>query len=105
MAQWDVFTNPSSRMREQIPYVVVLQSDLLAALNTRMVAPLARNAPASPGIPARLMPMLQVGADQLVLLPHEAAPIDARSLRQPVASLREESHRIIDALDTVVSGV
>lgn len=105
MAQWDVFVNPSPRMREQIPYLVVLQSDLLAALGTRLVAPLARNAPASPGMPVRLMPQVQVGGEGLVLLPHEAAPIDARSLRQPVDSLRTQAHRIIDALDTVVSGV
>lgn len=105
MAQWDVFVNPSPRMRELIPYLVVLQSDLLSALNTRLVAPLARNAPLSPGMPARLMPHLQVGEEDLVLLPHEAAPIDARSLRQPIGSLRDQAHRIIDALDTVVSGV
>lgn len=92
-------------MREVIPFVVVLQSDLLSALSTRLVAPLARDAPAANGVPARLMPIVHIGADVLVLLPHEAAPIDARGLRQTVGNLREQSHRIIDALDTVVGGV
>ena len=54
MAQWDVFANPSPRMRQVLPYVVVLQSDLLSGLGTRLVAPLARQLPTQPGITARL---------------------------------------------------
>ena len=36
---------------------------------------------------------------------HEAGTLFARGLGRPVASLRAESHRIIDAMDAVVSGV
>jgi toxin CcdB len=39
--QFDVYQNPSPRMREQYPYVVDIQSDLLGSLATRMVVPLA----------------------------------------------------------------
>ena len=41
MAQYDVFSNPSRSSTEGIPYVVVIQSDLLDALPTRMTVPLA----------------------------------------------------------------
>jgi len=39
--QFDIYRNPSSRMREQYPFVVDVQSDLLGSLATRMVVPLA----------------------------------------------------------------
>jgi toxin CcdB len=41
VAQYDVYTNPSESADKGIPYVVVLQSDLLDALATRLVMPLA----------------------------------------------------------------
>jgi len=42
VAQFDVFANPSESADKGIPYVVVLQSDLLDALATRLVMPLAK---------------------------------------------------------------
>ncbi len=39
--QFDVFENPSPRMRDVYPYVVDVQSDLLSSLATRMVVPMA----------------------------------------------------------------
>jgi toxin CcdB len=41
MAQFDVYANPSESAAHGIPYVVVVQSDLLDALATRMTMPLA----------------------------------------------------------------
>ena len=35
--QYDVYPNPSPRMRDVYPFVIDIQSDLLAALATRMV--------------------------------------------------------------------
>ncbi len=105
MAQWDVYPNPSTRMREVLPYVVVLQSDLLSWLGTRLVAPLARNVPPPSSTAARLSPRLEVQGETLTLVVQESAPVDARALRSPVTTLRAEAHRIIDALDMVVSGV
>ena len=41
MAQYDVYVNPSKSAAEGIPYVVVMQSNLLDALATRLTMPLA----------------------------------------------------------------
>lgn len=105
MAQWDVHPNPVVKAREQIPFLVVLQSDLLDTLPTRLVAPLSRSQVAATGLPQRLAPHFMIAGERLVLKPHEAGTLFTRSLGPPVASLRSESHRIVDALDTVVSGV
>jgi toxin CcdB len=104
MAQWDVYANPSARLRDELPYLVLIQSDLLDALATRFVIPLARGVPAR-GLPARLSPRFEVAGESLLLLPQEAGPIDAHALRRSVASLKKEAHRIVDALDAVVSGL
>lgn len=105
MAQFDVFVNPSARSRETVPYLVVLQSDLLDALETRLVAPLVRSGVADAQLPRRLCPSFVVRREALLLLPQEAAPVLARHLREPVASLRSEAHRLVDAVDAVLSGV
>ena len=105
MAQWDVYANPVEVARDRLPFLVVLQSDLLSALPTRLVAPLARSAVTGRGLPNRLAPEFEIDGQRVVLRPHEAGAIDARALRSPVASLRSQSRRLVDALDAVISGV
>ncbi len=102
MAQFDVYANPSARSRDAVPYLVVLQSDLLSGLATRLVAPLVRSAVAAPGLPRRLCPAFTVQGEALLLLPQEAAPVPSRLLLEPVASLRAEAHRVADAVDAVL---
>jgi toxin CcdB len=105
MPQWDVYENPSPRQRALFPYVVVLQSDLISALGTRLVAPLALRLSTQPGMTSRLTPTLDVNGQAMVLVTHESAPVELRILKQPVASVRSQSHRIVAAIDAVVSGV
>jgi toxin CcdB len=105
MPQWDVHVNPSPRARELLPFVVVLQSDLLDSLPTRLVVPLSRSQIGVRGLPARLAPEFDVKGEALVVKPHEAGTLFARDLRRPVASLRAQAHRIIDAIDAVIGDV
>lgn len=105
MAQWDVYANPSVRTRDAVPYLVDFQSDLLAGIGSRFVAPLVRSRLLSPGLPRGLCPAFTVAGETLVLMPHEAGPINPRLLKESVASLRARSHDIVAALDAVVSGV
>ncbi len=103
--QFDVFENPSPRMREVYPYVVDVQSDLLSSLATRMVVPLALTTLAANALPRRLCPVLTVNDKSLMLVPFEAAPLDKRWLRIEITSVRDRSHEIISAMDSVLSGI
>lgn len=105
MAQWDVYPNPSTRLRDEIPFLVNLQSDLLNGLDTRFVAPLARTRIAEAALPRRLCPTFVIDGVSVALLPQEAGPIDARLLKRRVMSLRAHAHDIVGALDAVASGV
>ncbi len=103
--QFDVYHNPSPRMREQYPFVVDIQSDLLGSLATRMVVPLAITQLALRDVPRNLCPMFQVQGLELMLIPFEAAPLPKRLLKAQVQSLKRYMREIVAAMDAVMSGV
>jgi toxin CcdB len=105
MAQWDVYPNPAPASREEVPFVIDVQSDLLRQLPTRFVVPLALSRRPPLGLPPRLVPAFEVKGRTLHLLPQEEGAIPARLLRGAVTYVRGASHRIVDALDTVMTGV
>lgn len=104
MAQYDVFANPSSTGGAGIPYVVVVQSDLLDALATRLTIPLAVLS-AVGKVPTALCPAIQVKGQRLHALAHYAAPLPAKALRRPVANVAAQASALVSALDTVLSGI
>ena len=103
--QFDIYENPSPRLRDVYPFVVDVQSNLLSALATRMVVPLAVTSLAAKDLPYRLCPMITVNNMPLMLVPFEAAPLDKRLLKKEIASVLERSHEIIAAMDSVLSGI
>ncbi len=104
MAQFDVYANPSHSAAQGIPYVVVVQSDLLDALATRMTIPLALVTFADKA-PEKLCPSITVNGQQLRALAHYAAPLPTRSLRQVVANVAPQASALIAAIDVVIAGV
>jgi hypothetical protein len=48
--QHDVFANPAPRTRAAFPFIAVLQADLSAECRSRMTAPMAPRAAASPSV-------------------------------------------------------
>ena len=51
MAQLDVYRNPADVEDDELPYVLDVQSDLLAHLNVRIVVPLVRADVVDPPLP------------------------------------------------------
>lgn len=103
--QFDVYNNPSPRMRDQYPFVVDIQSDLLGSLATRMVEPLAVSRLTSSEVPRNLCPVFQVQGSRPMLLPFEAAPVPKRLLKPEVQSLKRFASDIVAAMDAVMSGI
>jgi toxin CcdB len=104
MAQFDVYVNPQAATREFVPYIVDVQSGLIDALSTRLVIPLSRVGSGAKKIPANLCPMMAVQGEDLALMAHLAAPIPAKLLRKPVASIQHLASDVTAALDAVISG-
>jgi toxin CcdB len=103
--QFDIYENPSPRMRDVYPFVVDVQSNLLSALATRMVVPLAITSLSAKDLPQRMCPIITINNRPLMLVPFEAAPLDKRLLRIEIASVLERSYEIIEAMDSVLSGI
>lgn len=104
MAQYDVFANPSRSAADGIPYVVVIQSDLLDALATRLVMPLAA-LDAATKVPIALCPVIAVKGRRLHALAHYAAPLPAKLLKRPVDNVAAQASALVAAMDAVLSGV
>ena len=105
MAQFDVYANPSRHSRESVPFVVDLQSNLLSALQSRLVLPLAHPEFMRAQGPKALCPQVEVKGTIVHALPHLAAAVSPRVLGRPVASLAHDASVLVRALDTVISGV
>lgn len=104
MAQYDVFTNPSRSASDDIPYVVVIQSDLLEALATRLTMPLAVS-DAATRAPTALCPVIVVNGQRLHALAHYAAPLPAKLLKRPVGNVSAQASSLVSAMDAVLSGI
>jgi toxin CcdB len=101
--QFDVLANPFSASRERQPFLVALQSDLLArSLDTVVVAPLER---ADSGTFAdRLNPRVTLDGAPFALITQEIVTVRKSALRNPVGSIAAERDNIIAALDLLFTG-
>jgi toxin CcdB len=103
--QYDVYANPSAKSAEAFPYLVDIQSDLLSALATRMVVPLAVRLTAASDIPQRLCPIMVLASNDFVLVPYQTAPLLKTQLKKKVGTVRDHASAIVAAIDAVVSGI
>lgn len=104
MAQYDVYRNPSNSAAHGIPFVVVVQSDLLEALPTRLTIPLAEP-DGTTRVPTALCPVINVLGRRLHALAHYAAPLPAKALRQPVDNVAAQGSALVASIDAVLSGI
>lgn len=103
--QYAIYPNPSAKSRDEYPYLVDIQSDLLSGLSTRLVAPLAPFTGGNTAIPQRLCPSILVTGTQYTVLAHLAAPVLKAHLKHPVDNASSHAHAIVAALDAVLSGL
>jgi|SRR5882672_9716190 len=105
MAQFTVHENKNARTRGAFPYLLDVQSDLLEALDTRVVIPLVK-AKTRTGKPiTHLMPLLRIGANDYVLLVPQLAGIARRELGASVAVVAQHRTEIVAALDFLITGI
>lgn len=104
VAQYDVYPNPSRSAQQGVPMVVMVQSDLLESLSTRLVIPLATAEFAGP-TPEKLCPLITVQGQRLRALAHFVAPLPARQLQKRIDNIAVQSNALVAVLDVVLSGV
>lgn len=102
MAQFDVHRNRGGN-REEIPYLVVVQSAIFDRYNRRVVVPLVKKSQLDKVALSRLNPIFTIEGASVVLHPLQLASVSKEKLGQPVHSLAEHSQQIIDALDELTT--
>jgi hypothetical protein len=103
MRQCDVFSNPSERASPNVPFILVLQSDLIFQTTTVVVAPLVSAERLREN--QRLYPVFEIRGRKVALSVSELATLPRRALRDYVTSLEAERHRILRAIDILFSGI
>jgi toxin CcdB len=105
MACLDVFTNPDRGSRAIIPCVLEVQSNLLDALPSCVVVPLAHPETVKTLPILRLNPYVVVDGIRLIALTQELASIPRRLLKIPVANLTPQRDEILAALNFLFTGL
>ncbi|MBV8658192.1 MAG: CcdB family protein [Burkholderiales bacterium] len=105
MPQFTVYRNPNPESKARIPYLLDVQSDLLADLSTRVVAPLARASGMKGHAIKSLMPTFEIEGEYVVMLTPQLAGVAGKVLGEPVANLIEHRADIVAALDLLITGI
>jgi toxin CcdB len=99
MARFDVYASP-----DRAGYLLDIQADLLANLNTRIVVPLLP-VDAAPKPAQRLNPVFRLGETDHVMVTQFLSAVRVAILGRPVSTLIERDVEIVAALDLVLSGI
>ena len=104
MPQFAVYRNDNPASRDRYPLLVDVQSDLLEALQSRVVIPMSRRDTFGNARMTRLMPVLSIDGMDYVLVTPQPAGIDRRELGVRVGDLVTERDEIISAMDFLMLG-
>lgn len=102
MAQFDVHRN-SGKHREDIPFVVVVQSSLFDEYRRRVVVPLVRKSALGKAAHGGFNPTFKILGIAVVLHPLEIVSVSTDQLGELVGSLSAEGTRIMAALDELLT--
>ena len=100
MAQFDVYENLNDKSRQNIPYLLDIQNDILKNLTTRVVIPLVIS---NQSIDF-LNPKFTINQIDVILSTAELASIPMEILVNKVCSLKDKREEIIGAVDFLVTG-
>ena len=100
MAQFDVYENINEKTKEQIPFLLDIQNDILKNVSSRVVIPLVISKEAIDF----LNPQFIINEIDVILSTAELASIPMEILGNKVCSLKDKREEIIGAVDFLVTG-
>ena len=103
MRQYDICRNSNAASRKQVPFLVVLQSDLMRDFNTVVVAPLmAETAATKIG---RLNPTIKIQGKTFRVSMAELAGVLRKQLGEVVANVEGQHVEFVAAIDLLFTGI
>ena len=100
MAQFDVYENLNEKSKQNIPYLLDIQNDILKNLTTRVVIPFVISNQSI----NFLNPRFNINNINVVLSTAELASIPIEILGNKICSLKDRREEIIGAVDFLVTG-
>lgn len=105
MSEFKLYRNPNPESARRYPYLLDLQSDSVARLATRVVAPVAKVADLGYAPITRLMPQIEILGDVCVVVIQELAAIERSLLRESMFELKGNREQFVQALDLLFTGI
>lgn len=100
MAQFDVYENINKSSRDDIPYLLNIQNDILKDLSTIVVVPLVINIKGA----KILNPKFEINDIQVTMSTSELSSVSISNIGNKICSLKNERNEIINAVDFLITG-
>lgn len=105
MAQFDVYKNPNTRTKKQFPYIVDVQNEVIAEIDTRIVIPLGKASLFDNEYMGRLTPGIDYEGEKLILLAPQITSVPVKLLKNPIGTIEHLRDEIINVLDFATTGI
>ncbi len=105
MPQFAVHRNPNPATKTIAPYLLDIQSDLIADLNTRVVVPFYAAAAMKGKTLKTLTPVFTIEGKQYVMMTPQLAGIAKKQLGAKISDLSSQRDKVIAALDLLITGI
>jgi len=105
MPQFAVYKNRNEVTRGRFPLLLVVQSDLLEPLKTRVVVPLSPAVTAKARAMQSLTPNITVAGKEYLMVTPQLAGISVSQIGALVDTVASERDKIIAAIDLLMTGV
>ena len=105
MAQFDIYKNTNRSTKTLYPYLLDIQSDLLADLHTTVVIPLTPETGSLASPLNGLHPTIEIEEDAYLAITTLIAGIDRRSLGKRTSFIKEARDKIISSIDLMITGI
>lgn len=103
MAQFDVFHNANPDTKDEIPYLLDIQADILESIATRVIVPIS-SLEKIPKPISIVNPVFNIDGQEMVALFDELSAYPKNALGDKISSLIDERAKIMQAYDFLFQG-
>jgi CcdB protein. len=104
MAQFSVYINTNTETKDNYPFLIDIQNQILDTLETRLVVPMMLVSKYKKKVIKELMPIVDINRKEYVVLVPLMASIHKNNLGQIVADVGSSRQEIVYALDFLITG-
>jgi CcdB protein. len=104
MSQFSIHINTNTATKDNYPFLVDIQNQILDSMETRLVVPLMLLSKYKKELIKELMPIIEINRKKYVVLIPLLASIHKKNLGQIVADIGSKRQEIIYGLDFLITG-